>query len=416
MYLPKSSHGLPRMKLTAKTVAALRLPEGRSDTIYFDDDVPGFGLRLRSGGGRSWIFQYKLGSKHRRISLGSSTAIDLPAARNQAVTLYAQVKLGQDPAGKKAEGRERATQTFGALVSGFLRAQQRRLKPRSYVNVERYMLHHFKPFHGLPIGSITRQTIAVRLRKIAESAPVAADMARSSLSAFFSWAMREGLTDVNPAIGLNRFADARARDRVLSDDELADVWHVLGDGEYGAVVRLIILTGLRREEIGGLGWSEVDAANAVLRLPADRTKNGRPHDVHLSDMALAVIEARPRRLERDFVFGMTGQRGFNSWGIEKRLLDQRIAEARRSANVKAMAPWRLHDLRRTVATRLGDLGVQPHIVEACLNHQSGAKRGVAGVYNKSPYERETKTAMALWADHVRSIVEKTDHKVLKFPA
>jgi integrase len=405
------------MKLTAKTVAALKLPEGRSEAIHFDDDVAGFGLRLRTGGGRTWIYQYKLGSKHRRITLGAATAIDVATARAQAVTLYAQVRLGQDPAGKKAEGRERALQTFGAIVNSFLRAQQKRLKPRSYVDTERYLLHHVKPFHGLPIGSINRQAIAVRLGEIAARAPTAADMARSSLSAFFSWAMREGLTDSNPATGLNKFADTRPRDRVLSDDELGDVWRALGsDSEYGAVARLLILTGLRRVEIGGLGWSEVDAANAVLRLPAGRTKNGRPHDVQLSNMALAIIEARPKRLDRDFVFGLSGQRGYNSWGHEKAQLDKRIQAARKAAKAKPMGPWRLHDLRRTVATRLGDLGVQPHIVEACLNHQSGAKRGVAGTYNKSPYEREAKMAMALWADHVRSIVEGSQRKVLRFPA
>jgi integrase len=414
VFPPKSSHGLPRMKLTAKTVAALQLPEGRSEAIHFDNDVAGFGLRLRAGGGRTWVYQYKLGDKHRRITLGSATAIDVATARAQAVTLYAQVKLGQDPAGKKAEGRERAMQTFGAIVNSFLRAQQKRLRPRSYIDTERYMLHHFKLFHGLPIGSINRQAIAIRLGEIAASAPTAADMARSSLSAFFSWAMREGLTDANPATGLNKFADTRPRDRVLSDDELADVWRALGsDGEYGAIVRLLILTGLRREEIGGLGWSEVDAANAVLRLPATRTKNSRPHDVQLSDMALAIIEARPKRLDRDFIFGLSGQRGYNSWGHDKAQLDKRIRGARRAAKAK---PWRLHDLRRTVATRLGDLGVQPHIVEACLNHQSGAKRGVAGTYNKSPYERETRTAMALWADHVRSIIEESPRKVLPMRA
>ena len=133
-------------------------------------------------------------------------------------------------------------------------------------------------------------------------------------------------------------------------------------------------------------------------------------------MALAIIEARPKRLDRDFVFGLNGQRGYNSWGHEKAQLDKRIQAARKAAKAKPMAPWRLHDLRRTVATRLGDLGVQPHIVEACLNHQSGAKRGVAGTYNKSPYEREAKTAMALWADQVRSIVEGSQRRVLRFPA
>jgi integrase len=404
------------MKFTSKTVAALGLPEGRSEAIYFDDTLPGFGLRLRAGGGRSWVFQYKLGDKQRRLTLGSATALDLTRARDQAVTLYAQVKLGQDPAGTKHEGRVRALQTFRTVLDGFLRAQRRRLRPRSYSEVERYLLQHFKLFHGLPIGSINRQAISVRLGEIAnDHGPGAANSARSCLSALYSWAMREGLADSNPVIGSNRPSEPKPRDRVLSDDELSEIWHALGDGHFSDVVRLLILTGLRREEIGDLGWSEVDVPNAVLRIPAERSKNGRPHTVQLSVMALAIIKAQPKRLNRDHIFGI-GQRGYRGWGYSKAKLDQRILEARKESKAKPTAPWRLHDLRRTVATRLGDLGVQPHVIEAVLNHQSGAKRGIAGVYNKSPYERETKTAMALWADHVRAIVEKSERKVLPLRA
>jgi len=403
------------MKFTAKTVAALKLPAGRSETIYFDDTLPGFGLRLRSGGARTWIYQYKLGDKHRRVTLGSAAALDLSKARDQTVKLYAQVKLGQDPAGQKQEGRVRALQTFEAVLDGFLRAQRRRLKQRSCAECERYLLRYFKPFHGLPIGSINRQAVSTRIRTItADNGPVAADRARSWLSSFYSWAMREGLTETNPVIGSNRPSEPKPRNRVLSDDELADIWHALGAGHFANIVHLLILTGLRRNEVGDLGWSEIDAANAVLRLPGDRVKNGIPHTVQLSDAALGIIAAQPKRLHRDLVFG-AAQRGFNGWGHCKRRLDERIADARKASKAKPMPPWVLHDIRRTVATRLGDLGVQPHVVEAVLNHQSGAKRGVAGVYNKSPYERDTKTAMGLWADHVRSIVEKSERKVLKFP-
>jgi integrase len=404
------------MKFTAKTVTVLKLPEGRSEAIHFDDTLPGFGLRLRGGGSRTWIYQYKLGSKHRRVTLGSATALDLTKARDAAVTLYAQVKLGQDPAGQKQEGRVRALQTFDAVLEAFLKRQKRRLRPRSYTECERYLMQHFKPFHGLPAGSLNRQAIAARISAIAtDSGPVAADKARSWLSAFYSWAMREGLSETNPVIGSNRPSEPNPRDRVLSDEELAEIWHALGDTQFGDIARLLILTGLRRNEVGWLGWSEVDIANAMLRLPAERVKNGVPHTAHLSDKALTIIKAHPKRLHRDLLFG-EGRGGYRGWGHSKQRLDQRIADARKASKAKPMPPWTLHDLRRTVATRLGDLGVQPHIVEAVLNHRSGAKRGVAGVYNKSPYERETKVAMALWADHVRSIVEKSERKVLPLRA
>jgi integrase len=403
------------MRFTAKTVGTLKLPEGRSDAIFFDDTLPGFGLRLRAGGGRTWIYQYKLGDKHRRVTLGSASALDVTKARDAAVKLYAAVKLGQDPAGQKQEGRVRALETFGAVLEAFLKRQRRRLKQRSYLECERYLLHHFKRFHGLPIGSINRQAITSRVNEIAESAPVAADKARTWLSSFYSWAVKEGLTESNPVIGTNRPAEPNPRDRVLSDDELADIWQALGESQFAAIVKLLVLTGLRRNEIGWLVWSEVDIANAVLRLPSERVKNGVPHTVHLSDTALNIIKATPKRLHREILFG-DGQGGYKGWGHAKDRLDERIAEARKASKAKPMPAWVLHDIRRTVATRLGDLGVQPHVVEAVLNHQSGVKRGVAGVYNKSPYEREVKTAMALWADHVRSIVEKSERKVLKFPA
>jgi integrase len=203
----------------------------------------------------------------------------------------------------------------------------------------------------------------------------------------------------------------------LSDDELREVWNALGQDQFGDIVRLLVLTGQRLAEIGDLRWSEVDVAAGVLRLAPERVKNGRPHTVPLSAMARAIIEAQPRRLNRDLVFGR-GQGGFAGWGHCKARLDQGIIDARKAVDPKAkpVGAWRLHDIRRTCATRLGDLGTQPHVVEAVLNHVSGSKSGIAGVYNRAPYEAEKRTALALWAEHVRSIVEQSKRKIVALRA
>src|SRR5262249_52908513 len=160
-----------------------------------------------------------------------------------------------------------------------------------------------------------------------------------------------------------------------TDKELATLWNSLPDNDYGRIVRLLILTGCRRDEIGSLRWSEIDRDARLIALPGERTKNGRIHDVPLSKAALEIIDATPRRVDRDFVFG-EGKGGFSGWSKAKAALDTQL-------NLK---PWRLHDLRRTASTRMADAGVQPHIIEAVLNHISGHKAGVAGVYNRSTYE------------------------------
>ena len=405
------------MRFTQRTLPGPELLEGRSEAIIFDDDIPGFGVRLRAGGGHAWMYQYKLGTQHRRITFGRLSAMTAEDARRQAVRLHALVRLGNDPATEKAESKARASETFAVVLQPFLKRQKRLVKARSYVEAERYLLKHFEPFHGLPIASIDRRAVAARLvRLVEESGPVAADRARAWLSAFFGWAMREGLVDANPVVGTNRPATSKPRDRVLSDGELREVWCGLAQDQFGDIVRLLILTGQRLAEIGDLRWAEVDSAAGVIRLSPERTKNGRPHTIPLSHIARTIIEAQTPRFNRDLVFGF-GQGGFAGWGHCKERLEQRILDARTQAKAKPMPEWRLHDLRRTVATRLGDLGVQPHVVEAVLNHVSGSKAGIAGVYNLALYEAEKRTALARWADHVRSVVDKSaERKVVPLRA
>jgi len=202
--------------------------------------------------------------------------------------------------------------------------------------------------------------------------------------------------DQNSVVGTNKAIDEVSRDRVLTTEELRLVWQLAGDGEYGAIVRLLILTGQRREEVGGMLWPEIEIADVNWRIGAERTKNGLVHDVPLSAPAVEILKARSRCDEkREFVFG-AGTGPFQGWSNAKQALDRRMGaflKAKQSANVE-LKPWRLHDIRRTVATGL------PHIVEAVLNHVSGHRAGVAGVYNRAAYAAEKRTALDAWATRV----------------
>jgi integrase len=402
------------MRLTATAIRSLSLPPGKPDRTFFDADLPGFGLRLRLGGSQVWLIQYAIHGKTRRMVLGSPATLDPGKARDQAKDLLARVRLGEDPAREKHKARVRASETFGALLPRYLSHQRSRLKPRSYVENERHLLVGAKALHALAVEAIDRRTIAIRLAEIAEtSGPTAANRTRASLSAFFSWLRREGLTEAaNPVLDTNKAAEAGARERTLKDGELAKIWHVAGDNQYGTIIKLLILTGARRDEIAGLRWPEVDLDGALISLPPERTKSRRVHEIPLTAPALKILEAQPRRFQsdsspRDLVFGY-GEGGFQLWGKSKLELDARIA-----AGDGVIQPWTLHDFRRTLSTRMHEtLGVQPHIVEAVLGHVSGYQGGVAGVYNRASYEREKRQALTRWAEHVLAVVERRESNIV----
>ena len=166
------------------------------------------------------------------------------------------------------------------------------MKPRSYEEVVRHLEAHAKPLHVRPIAQIDRRLIAIRLADIAEkSGPAAANRVRASLSAYFAWMLREGLLDANPVLNTNKAEEGGARERVLDDKELATIWRALGGDQYSSIVKLLILTGARRDEIASLRWSEIDLDQAVITLPGARTKNKREFSIPLTDAAIAVLEA-----------------------------------------------------------------------------------------------------------------------------
>ena len=178
---------------------------------------------------------------------------------------------------------------------------------------------------------------------------------------------------------------------MLTPAELAQLWRGLGEGQFADIVRLLLLTGQRRNEIGGLRWSEIDLAANVIRLPPERTKNKRPHEVPLAPQAREIIERQRRRNDREFLFGLTG---FTGWAEGKAALDRRLR----------LPPWRLHDLRRTCATGLAEIGVLPHIIEAILNHVSGHRAGVqSSTIGPGMKAKKMRDALAKWAAHVAEI-------------
>jgi integrase len=389
------------MNFTAATVSSLKLAQGEADRIWFDDAIPGFGVRIRQSGSRSWIFQYKLGSKTRRLVIGQTSAIKLSRAREIAGEHHAKLKLGRDPAGEKRVLVERASHTFGALAKKYLDQQRAELRPGSYREIARHLEQHAAPLHALPLDSIDRRIIADRLGSIEKnSGAVTTNRARATMSAMFGWGMREGLVFANPVANTNKRAE-KPRDRVLKDPELRLIWQALNGGQYATIIKLLMLTAQRVNEIAGLRWSEIDFDGGVISLPAERTKNARAHEIPIAPTLRTLLQAQPKIDGRDLVFGKPAGGPFSGLSRCKERLDTRIAELNSG---QPIAPWVHHDLRRSAATGMADIGIQPHIIEAVLNHVSGHKGGIAGIYNRATYGPEKKQALARWDEHLLAIV------------
>jgi integrase len=397
--------GEDSMKLTSKTISRFSPPAGKLDHIEFDDDLPGFGLRIRNGKA-SFVYQYAFGTApnrvNRRIMLGSFPGLPAEKARNLAQDLSAKVRLGGDPALDKKTARAESRNTFGAVVDKFLEMRKATHRPSTHCEATRYLRDFAKPLHNLPVKSIARHNIAELLDSVSARGTVTCNRMRSALSACFSWAITRGYADINPVIGTEKLTE-KSRDRVLSDSELAIIWKSVPDDDFGAIVKLLILSGQRRDEISALRWDEIDLDNSLISLPAERTKNKKPHEVPLSAPMKAILSSRKRIEGRDLVFGKRVE-AIAGWGWRKERLDAAIGD-------KIKMPWTLHDIRRSCASRMADIGILPHVIEAALNHQSGTKRGVAGVYNRSTYAPEKKRALNKWADRVLAIINEAPSNV-----
>jgi integrase len=367
-------------------LAALKVQAGKSERLEWDDTLPGFGVRIRAGGSHTWIVQYRIAGQTRRGSLGDVRKLDLAAARKIARQWFAKIELSIDP---KAQDKPQVT--LGKAVAVYISAKEATWRPSTRTQVKRNLEQYAKPLHDIAISDLTRADVAARLTALTtERGQIAGSKLRAHPAALFTWCMGQGIAESNPVVGTSDpGADRPSRDRVLSDSELAAVWNACEDDEFGRIVRLLILTGCRREEIGGLKWDEI--IDGVLTIPGSRTKN---HATLVLPLPAAALDILPERREGSpLVFG-NNDRGFVNWSYNKRSLEAHLP--------RTMAGWTLHDLRRTTRTGLGRLGVPPHVAELVVNH---VKTGMTAVYDKHRYQGEIGAALKLWAAHVGQVID-----------
>ncbi|MCE7028919.1 tyrosine-type recombinase/integrase [Jiella avicenniae] len=402
---------MPRKSLTTRFVETVKV-ETRTD--FWDDVVRGLVLRVSPTGVKAWtvVYNREADGEKRRVTLGKFPALSLEKARRKALDAVAAVSDGLDPAGDKRARRE--AMTVADLAALYVERYAKRNK-KSWAEDERVLRVDVLPIIG------RMKAVAVKRRDLLDIIDAKAEAGKLTQSThtlavvrkMFGWAVDEEYLEVSPAAGIRPRAKPVQRDRVLSADEVRRVWKALPDAALRPVTvevfKLLFLTGQRSGEVCGMRRGEVDLDKALWTIPSERTKNGLTHVVPLSPAALAVVEQAMRRAEDEALaplFTRTGEPLESNAIAKAAKLKLQILEER----------WTPHDIRRTVATMMGDIGILPHIVEAVLNHISGFRAGVAGIYNRAKYEPEKRRALAMWAEHLDSVVERQPGKIAPFAA
>jgi integrase len=390
---------MPTTRFTKDTIG--KLIKRKADGLYFDETHPGFGLRTyKSGAPATWFVKYSAGGQQRRMTLGIATATNADAMRDLAETTRAKAKLGTDTlAEQRAERAKPREKTLGELVEPYLKDRAVDLRKRSHYISALYLRGaYWKALHGRPIGSLARRDIVPIIDEMKEArGAVTADRAKTVLSSLYGWAMDKGYVDVNPCADIRNRASAEGRSRVLTEDELVAAWKACDDGSlFGKAVRLLMLTGARRNEIIGLQWPEVKLGERILELPAERVKINKPFLICLSDQAIAILETVPAVFEQDLLF-----RQFSA---------SRYMDGLRAKLPADMEHWSLHDLRRSFSTHANEQGMAPpHVIESALGHLVGNK--VSQTYNKALYVAERRRLMDIWGEHLANLVEGRRNKV-----
>jgi integrase len=229
----------------------------------------------------------------------------------------------------------------------------------------------------------------------------------NDLSALFAWLVKRRKIDANPLQSLQRPEPSQDRDRHLTSEEIVKLWKAVDQipKPFAAAVKLLLLTGQRRSEISELRWNEMPGDLSQINLAATRTKNKLPHVVPLSSLAQDIIASIPR-IECPFVFTTDGKAPIGGWSKVKKQLDVEMR----------IPPWRLHDLRRTAVTGMAELGIRPDVIELVVNHVSGRRGGIAGVYNRSELMAERKNALERWSAHVEGLATGQANNVVDLRA
>ena len=453
--------GSMKQRLIVRSVEAVEKAE--RDVIVWDTELKGFGLKVTPKGKRTFFLYYRTPTAQRRPTIGSYPSLKPEKAREIARSMLADIHQGGDPSLKKKQARDRAKSGEGLLNNLFADYQKAKAGLRSMGEITRIFQRDILPALGtMRAEDVKRSDVSKMLDKLSERSPTVASNARKRLSAFYNWALPR-LPDnaVNPVAGSVSAPPPAARERVLSANELTALWKVLGDEEepWRTALRLLILTGQRRGEVFDAAWSEFDLDGALWTIPAARAKNGKVHLVPLAPQVVDLLRALPRNgrvfanvadakrfvaLSGCSATEVAGARwqefdlAKNVWRLSKKRSATRKAvevvlspeactflhslgsegmvfpgtsraysrSARRISTaldkeLGAPAPtWSWHDLRRTVATGLQRLGVRLEVTEAVLNHVSGTRAGMVGIYQRHHWFDEKRVALVAWANEV----------------
>jgi integrase len=389
---------------------AENLPKERKEHPDGKGGVRGLHFIVQPTGAASWGLRYRFHGRTRKLTLGGYPDLDLRTARKKAEIERGKLGKGDDPAAiKKAERAaakaEREATTLDGLIDDWNMlhlAEKRASYSREAVRALRYA---FEKHLNVPAASLDRAAVVRVLDGITKDGKKAITGRTAAYGrACYQWAVKRGSLKENPFASLP-LAPVVKRERMLTDDELRLIWKATErPGSFNAIVRMLILTGQRREEVAGMTWGELAPDLSTWTIPASRAKNNAEHIVPLSLEAQAIVRAAPRIVGSNLVFA--GQRGvFAGWSNAKDDLDA-------ASGVK---DWWLHDLRRTCATGLQRLGVRLEVTESILNHISGSHSGIVGVYQKYTWDDEKRVALQMWADRLSGIVSgESDRKVVPF--
>jgi integrase len=377
-----------RIALTDRFVAAAKAD---TRTEFFDSRVTGLALRV-SPTAKSWAFHCTTaGGKRVRLTLGPFPAITLAGARGMALEAQAAVQSGQDPRAHKA-----GVMTVATLVENYL-AKHVRPHLRSAKQVERRLRKNVLPLIGnVRLADLHRRDVNKVLDQVtSRGRMIEANRVFADVRGMLRWAVGRGDLDRDPVQGMDAPAVERSRDRVLSEAEIKHLWNVLPTAlpkqvDCQRTLALCLITGQRVGEVAGMRRDELDLSARIWVLPGTRTKNGHPHSVPLSDLAIGVIEqALADAGDRSRLFALPP-----------------VAVARFVERSRFGIPhWTPHDLRRTALTEMAKLGVEPIVLGHVANHRTATRAGITlAVYVKHSYDKEKRAALELWADRLAAIV------------
>ncbi len=423
--------------LTVKRIENADAKQARQEIP--DGLLVGLYLVVQPSGAKSFAVRYRYAGQPRKLTLGAFPAITLEAARDIGGKALRAAAEGRDPATEKqaakgdakkaaAEEARGKRDLFENVAREFIeRHAMKNTREASWRETARIL--GFKPdpqnagellivepqkdkpptvlqsWTGRKVQDITKRDVIALLDTVRDRAPVMANRNLAAVRKMFNWCLARDVIQVSPCSLIEPPAPERSRQRFLKDDELRMVWNAAeGDGwPFGPLVKLLILTGQRLSEVGGMRWEEVDLANKLWTLPAERVKNGERHEVPLSDAAIAILSALPRiKTSKGFVFATRRDAAVSGFSRAKDRIDAAIVDA--TTDRPPVDHWTFHDLRRTMASGMARIGIQLPVIEKVLNHSSGSFRGIVGVYQRHSYADEKRAALQAWASHVESVV------------